>query len=83
MRNVLVAAGNSGDATLAAPCRHLLGDASPLVRGAAVWALSQLLPATAFQALSAERLPMEKDRGVMAEWNSATDALPASAGAAA
>ena len=45
VRNVLIAIGNSGDATLAAEAERLLDDASPLVRGAAVWALSRLDPA--------------------------------------
>ncbi|KAH2821313.1 hypothetical protein KXV85_002845, partial [Aspergillus fumigatus] len=39
VRNVLIAIGNSGDAALAAEAERLLDDASPLVRGAAVWAL--------------------------------------------
>src|SRR5690606_13395864 len=42
IRNVLIAAGNSGEAALAAQVRLLLGDPSPLVRGAAVWALAEL-----------------------------------------
>ena len=42
MRNVLIAIGNSGDAALAPEAERLLDDASPLVRGAAVWALGQL-----------------------------------------
>jgi epoxyqueuosine reductase len=53
MRNVLIAIGNSGDASLAAEAKHLLDDPSPLVRGAAVWALSRLLPRTKFAALGA------------------------------
>ena len=36
LRNVLVAAGNSGQAALVAPCLALADDPSPLVRGAAV-----------------------------------------------
>ena len=44
VRNVLIAIGNSGDAALAGEAERLLDDASPLVRGAAVWALSRLLP---------------------------------------
>ena len=44
VRNVLIAIGNSGDAALAAEAERLLDDASPLVRGAAVWALSRLVP---------------------------------------
>ncbi|RVD13317.1 tRNA epoxyqueuosine(34) reductase QueG, partial [Mesorhizobium sp. M4B.F.Ca.ET.017.02.2.1] len=42
IRNVLIAAGNSGDAALAGAVRALLGDASHQRRGAAVWALSRL-----------------------------------------
>ena len=42
VRNVLIAIGNSGDSTLAAEAERLLDDASPLVRGAAVWALGRL-----------------------------------------
>ena len=44
VRNVLIAIGNSGDATLAREAERLLDDASPLVRGAAVWALGRLDP---------------------------------------
>src|SRR5262249_22275604 len=44
VRNVLIAIGNSGDVTLAAEAERLLDDPSPVVRGAAVWALSQLDP---------------------------------------
>ena len=42
VRNVLIAIGNSGDAALAREAERLLDDPSPLVRGAAVWALAQL-----------------------------------------
>lgn len=52
VRNVLIAIGNSGDASLAGEAERLLNDASPLVRGAAVWALSRLLPRQTFSALS-------------------------------
>jgi epoxyqueuosine reductase len=42
VRNVLIAIGNSGDPALAPAVEPLLHDASPLVRGAAVWALGRL-----------------------------------------
>ena len=42
VRNVLIAIGNSGDASLAAEAERLLDDESPLVRGAAIWALGGL-----------------------------------------
>src|SRR4029077_8220829 len=44
VRNVLIAIGNSQDAALAAQAELLPGDSSPLVRGAAVWALARLDP---------------------------------------
>jgi epoxyqueuosine reductase len=44
IRNVLIAVGNSGDVSLAADAERLLDDESPLVRGAAVWALAKLAP---------------------------------------
>ena len=42
IRNVLIAIGNSGEPTLAPEAERLLTDPSPLVRGAAVWALGRL-----------------------------------------
>ncbi|WP_292224481.1 tRNA epoxyqueuosine(34) reductase QueG [Brevundimonas sp.] len=66
LRNVLYAVGNSGDADLIAPTRNLLDDASPLVRGAAVWALSQLLAPADFAAL--RDAADETDKTVQAEW---------------
>jgi epoxyqueuosine reductase len=68
IRNVLIAIGNSGDATLAGEARRLLGDENPLVRGAAVWALSQLMPRDAFDSIAADERPRELDKDVRAEW---------------
>jgi epoxyqueuosine reductase len=42
VRNVLIAIGNSGDASFAAEAERLLDDESLLVRGAAIWALGRL-----------------------------------------
>jgi epoxyqueuosine reductase len=56
LRNVLIAAGNSGDPSLADRCLPLLDDASPLVRGAAVWALCRLLAARPFLDLIEPRI---------------------------
>src|SRR4051812_39216139 len=52
IRNVLIAIGNSGDAALAREAERLLEDDNPLVRGAAVWALAELMPRDAFAALA-------------------------------
>ncbi|MCR5857650.1 tRNA epoxyqueuosine(34) reductase QueG [Mesorhizobium sp. J428] len=71
VRNVLVAAGNSGDASLIPLCRDLLGDPSTLVRGAAVWALSRLMEDQAFQALSGDMEAGESDASVRDEWTAA------------
>jgi epoxyqueuosine reductase len=68
VRNVAYAIGNSGDPALASEAERLLDDVSPLVRGAAVWALSRLLDAAAFDALRSEGLPTEIDDSVLAEW---------------
>ena len=68
LRNVLIAIGNSGMPALAGSARARLGDASPLVRAMAVWALSRLLPHEDFIALSARYIGHEADADVRAEW---------------
>ncbi|MGE3474263.1 MAG: tRNA epoxyqueuosine(34) reductase QueG [Rhodospirillaceae bacterium] len=71
IRNVLIAIGNSGEAELASAARERLRDESPLVRGAAVWALSRLSPAL-FERLRAEYARDEGDDDVRAEWAAGT-----------
>lgn len=68
VRNVLIAAGNSGDSSLGNAVRALLGDASPLVRGAAVWALSRLVPETEFAKCATAAMKAESDEAVHREW---------------
>ena len=72
VRNVLIAIGNSDDHELAIAAERRLDDASPQVRGAAVWALSQLIGREAFAALAAEALAAEPDQTVRTEWTRAT-----------
>ncbi|ACS58820.1 tRNA epoxyqueuosine(34) reductase QueG [Rhizobium leguminosarum] len=67
VRNVLIAAGNSGDKALIGPCRRLSDDPSPVVRGMAVWALSRLMEAGEFAAFAAQRAD-ERDDDVLNEW---------------
>jgi epoxyqueuosine reductase len=69
LRNVLIAIGNSRDRALAQLAERLLNDNSPLVRGAAVWALSQLVGRDEFEALAARALKRETDETVRAEWS--------------
>jgi epoxyqueuosine reductase len=71
VRNVLIAIGNSGEPALAPAAERLLGDASPLVRAMAVWALSRLLDPARFAALREDRLDRETDEAVRAEWHAA------------
>jgi epoxyqueuosine reductase len=68
IRNVLIAIGNADDPALADEARRLLNDESPLVRGAAVWALSQLMAPDAFRALASDKIGAERDESVHNEW---------------
>jgi epoxyqueuosine reductase len=68
VRNVLIAIGNSNDSALAVEAGRLLDDESPLVRGAAVWALSQLTREE-FAARAAKALSAEPDETVRTEWS--------------
>jgi epoxyqueuosine reductase len=70
IRNVLIAIGNSGDLSLALQAERLLADASPLVRGAAVWALGRLDPARLIALKPAHT--GEPDADVAEEWAVAT-----------
>ena len=67
LRNLLLALGNSGRPEALAAVVPRLDDAAPLVRGAAVWALSRL-DRRRFCREAARRLPAERDPAVSAEW---------------
>ena len=68
LRNVLIAAGNSGDGSLLVAVRALLVDLSPLVRGAAIWALSRLVSEAEFAGRAKAALTTEFDEEVRGEW---------------
>ena len=68
MRNVLIASGNSGDAALIGAVMPHLRDMSPLVRGASVWALSELMDRKHFSSLSLAHIAQENDIDVLTEW---------------
>jgi epoxyqueuosine reductase len=72
LRNVAIAIGNCGDAALAPEAERLIGDASALVRGAAIWALGRLDPQR-LAALAATYRDAETDASVRAEWDVACE----------
>jgi epoxyqueuosine reductase len=69
LRNVAVAIGNSRSADLISAAQDLATHEAALVRGAAVWALAQLLPEIDFKAARDKALGTETDLDVIAEWN--------------
>jgi epoxyqueuosine reductase len=60
---------------MALVAERLLDDASPLVRGAAVWALSQLMGRGEFEARAARAISTEADAAVRAEWQLAESVM--------
>jgi epoxyqueuosine reductase len=78
-RNVLIAAGNSGDLALAGPVAEKLKSSSALVRAMAVWALGRLVSFDTLAELSQGYLPGEADDMVKSEWAAATGVAPARA----
>ncbi len=71
IRNVLIAIGNSADPSLAGEAERLLDDPSPLIRGAAVWALGRVDTARLRRAARSRR--DETDPDVIAEWTAADE----------
>lgn len=69
LRNVLIAAGNSGDATLIVQVERLMSDPSSLVRAMAVWAMRRLAEGGLGDGLRRRHLAREHDHHVRAEWD--------------
>ncbi len=78
LRNVLIAIGNARDPSLANEAKRLIDDPSPRVRGAAIWALSQLVPVNVFAPMAAHHRMHEKDSGVIEELDALQPALASS-----
>ncbi|MBE7733299.1 tRNA epoxyqueuosine(34) reductase QueG [Devosia faecipullorum] len=70
LRNVLICIGNSDNCAYIDAVEKRLDDASPLVRGAAIWALRRLDPDRA-DTIRQARLALEQDETVRAEWDGA------------
>ncbi|MBI1620880.1 tRNA epoxyqueuosine(34) reductase QueG [Aquamicrobium sp. cd-1] len=66
VRNVLIAAGNAQDPALVEQIEPLLDDPAPTVRGAAIWAIAQLMDPCRLSQLLSKR-PQEQDPDVQAE----------------
>lgn len=77
LRNVLIAAGNSGDPALAPLAAAQLASPSALVRGMAVWALGRLVAPDRMHQLEKRWRPGEPDANVEAEWAAALDTAAA------
>jgi epoxyqueuosine reductase len=75
LRNVLIAAGNSGDTSLVEAIAAKLDSPSPLVRGMAIWALARL-DAERLASFALDDRPLETDPSVEAEWAAALDPGP-------
>ncbi len=69
IRNVLIAAGNSADKQLGPAVSLRLEDASPVIRGTAVWAFTQLSSPQEIAKAGARHQSGEKDQAVRAEWS--------------
>ena len=68
IRNVLIAAGNTGARTLSGPVEKLLDDPSPLVRAMAIWAVQRLVCDDRFNELRQLYEAGEIDADVRREW---------------
>jgi epoxyqueuosine reductase len=75
LRNVLIALGNSGREEMAGEVETHLDDPSPLVRGAAVWALSRLLPKERFLQIAEPLSRGEQDASVQQELSFAASSM--------
>ena len=68
LRNVLIAAGNSGDVDLMSLITPFLDHSSALLRAMAIWAVRQLADDDIWQRLRDAYLPNECDQSVRREW---------------
>lgn len=72
LRNVLIAAGNSGNPAYIPVIETLLSDPAAVTRGAAVWALAQLTEPDQFACYKKQYLALEQDNEVIEEWLNAS-----------
>ena len=68
LRNVLIALGNAKGHDVVGDIKAHLNEDNPIVRGAAVWALSQHVTSNEFVSCAQSAKKTEADETVMAEW---------------
>ncbi len=69
VRNVMIAIGNSKSKKLVKYALKNLYDESPLVRGASVWAIKEILDGKELQKIKNKSLNWEKNKSVIYEWD--------------
>ena len=68
MRNVLIAIGNSKLKDAKDHLNKNIFDESPIVRGAAIWALNQITEGEELNKIKKQSLSLEKAPDVIKEW---------------
>jgi epoxyqueuosine reductase len=76
LRNVAIGLGNSGERAAVPALQRLLAHEAPVVRGAAVWALAQLLPQADFREQARQCMATETDQDVLGEWQAGLKQFP-------
>ncbi len=75
LRNVLIAAGNSGNIELLPEVKTLLDDEATIVRAMAVWACSRIMSPSDFSELREKMISKEEDENVLTEWTEAGESM--------
>ena len=68
MRNILIATGNSKKSNLKKLVIKFLYNENPIIRGAAIWSLNQLINKKEFSNIKKELIHKEKNKYVKFEW---------------
>ena len=68
MRNVLIAIGNAKLKDAKDQINKNIFDKSPIVRGAAIWALNQIIDGEELKKIKKISLSKEKNQDVIKEW---------------
>ena len=75
-RNVLIAIGNSGEASHQPALKEQLSSPHDVIKATAIWALKQLMDEDDFAVLKDKHLSPEDSDHILAEWNSSINPHP-------